>query len=208
MSKKFEGISEEKQKKIIDACIEEFAENGYERASTNIIVKRAGISKGILFHYFGNKKNLYLYVLDYVTDYMVERFFIAFRQESNDIFQKLIDWTMVKLKVAYEEPLMSKLIINVFTDIPEDLKQEIGKRYQKLYNETMAKFLQDIDMTKFRKGIDPQKAIEVLVITIEGIGNKYQKLYKDKLYEHYLKEADKIMEELKEYIEIIKGGIY
>ena len=51
----FENLPEEKRKKILEICLDEFSENSYENSSTNTIVKRAGISKGILFHYFKNK---------------------------------------------------------------------------------------------------------------------------------------------------------
>ena len=45
-----------KRQRILDAAIREFAEHGYDKASTNSIVKEAGIAKGLLFHYFGSKK--------------------------------------------------------------------------------------------------------------------------------------------------------
>ena len=50
MYESFENLPEDKKKRIIEASIEEFAKKGYEKASTNNIVKTAGISKGILFH--------------------------------------------------------------------------------------------------------------------------------------------------------------
>ena len=52
----FMNLDENKSKKIIDAAMNEFIRSGYERASTNVIVKEAGISKGSLFNYFTNKK--------------------------------------------------------------------------------------------------------------------------------------------------------
>ncbi|KZL90506.1 TetR/AcrR family transcriptional regulator [Clostridium magnum] len=72
MIDKFESLPQEKKKRILDACIEEFALNGYDKASTNSIVKKAGISKGLLFHYFGSKKTLFLYVFDYCANYLIE----------------------------------------------------------------------------------------------------------------------------------------
>ena len=52
MHRLFEGLSEEKQARIINGALEEFTKNGFEKASTNVIVKNAGISKGALFKYF------------------------------------------------------------------------------------------------------------------------------------------------------------
>ena len=65
MFSKFLNLKPEKQERILEAAIKEFADKGFEKASTNEIVKEAGISKGILFHYFQNKKKLFLFVFDY-----------------------------------------------------------------------------------------------------------------------------------------------
>lgn len=50
-----------RKKRILNAAFREFAEKGYEDASTNRIVKNAEIGKGTLFYHFGNKENLYIY---------------------------------------------------------------------------------------------------------------------------------------------------
>ncbi len=55
ISEKLKSLTLDKQERIINASLAEFARNGYERASTNEIVKEAGISKGSLFVYFNNK---------------------------------------------------------------------------------------------------------------------------------------------------------
>ena len=63
MEPKFLALDQDKQDRILNAAMEEFARNGYKNTSTNKIVKQAGISKGLLFHYFSNKKELYLMIV-------------------------------------------------------------------------------------------------------------------------------------------------
>lgn len=60
----FLSLSEEKQKEILSAALEEFSQHGYDLASTNNIVAKAGISKGLLFKYFLSKENLFLFIVD------------------------------------------------------------------------------------------------------------------------------------------------
>lgn len=43
-----------------------------EKASTDFIASRAGVSKGLLFYYFHNKKDLYLTVYEYVKQIITE----------------------------------------------------------------------------------------------------------------------------------------
>jgi len=49
MFSKFLNIQQEKQEHILDAAMKEFAQKGFENASTNEIVKEAGISKGLFY---------------------------------------------------------------------------------------------------------------------------------------------------------------
>ncbi|WP_347861401.1 TetR family transcriptional regulator [Salimicrobium sp. PL1-032A] len=44
--KKFDMLEEEKKTRVLEAALLEFAEEGYEKASTNNIVKQAGSAKG------------------------------------------------------------------------------------------------------------------------------------------------------------------
>ena len=53
MNEKFFDLKKEKQDRMINASLKLFAINGYKHASTDDIVNEAGISKGLLFHYFG-----------------------------------------------------------------------------------------------------------------------------------------------------------
>lgn len=54
----------------MNAAISVFATQGYAHASTDEIVKRAGISKGLLFHYFISKQGLYDFLYDYFSRFM------------------------------------------------------------------------------------------------------------------------------------------
>ena len=68
MTSKFLNLHKEKQQRILNAALNEFANKGFDRASTNEIVKSAGISKGLLFHYFNNKKDFSSFCLNIVYE--------------------------------------------------------------------------------------------------------------------------------------------
>ena len=56
MNQKFFELNEEKRLAIINAGLEVFSKNDYKHALTADIAAKAGISKGLLFYYFHNKK--------------------------------------------------------------------------------------------------------------------------------------------------------
>jgi len=202
----FESLPEDKRKLIIDVCMEEFAQNGYEKASTNTIVKNAGISKGILFHYFGSKKNLYLYVLDYAIEVFTDKFYGISSDVPADLIDRIIYYGIGKLKLYYEYPAVSKLIMDAFLNIPQELKSEIIERYQKVYDQNIPILIKDIDKTKFRDGIDRDKAVELVIMCMEGMNIKYINMFKS--YPERMTNMEEVFNEIKEYFEILKGGLY
>ena len=207
MYSNFENLSDEKKKIILNACIHEFAEKGYEQASTNMIVKEAGISKGILFHYFKNKRGLFLYVVDYCFRTLIEEYDQYPLRQMGDIFQRLSEVSVIKLKLTHENPEKSKIIMEALVNSPEDIRAEIELKYSRLSSEYMSAFFQEIDYSKFRSGVNPSKSIEILMLFLKALGDKYMKDYQGKEQE-MLQNYDKLMEEYNEYMEILKYGMY
>lgn len=62
----FRNLKPEKKETIIDAALEEFSTYPFNEASITSIVKKAGISRGSFYQYFGNKENLYRYLVQYL----------------------------------------------------------------------------------------------------------------------------------------------
>ncbi|MDR2043627.1 MAG: TetR/AcrR family transcriptional regulator [Clostridium sp.] len=61
----FHSLEPEKQKRILDAALREFADKGFKRASTNA----ARIGKGMLFYYFGSKEELFDFLCEYTMEF-------------------------------------------------------------------------------------------------------------------------------------------
>ena len=70
MNEKFYALSVEKQSQILNAAYKLFATNQYKKAPTSEIAAEAGISKSLLFHYFHNKRELYLFLWNYAAGIM------------------------------------------------------------------------------------------------------------------------------------------
>lgn len=54
----FENLPETKKKALLDAAMDEFITNGYEKSSINRILSDAGIPKGSFYQYFDGKEDL------------------------------------------------------------------------------------------------------------------------------------------------------
>jgi len=53
---------------VLEAALDEFTTNDFEKASLNTIIKSAGISKGVFYYHFENKEALYLFLLKTCVD--------------------------------------------------------------------------------------------------------------------------------------------
>ena len=71
---RFGNLDESKQKEILNAAFEEFAENGFEAASLNRIIEKASLSKGALYYYFEDKADLYFAVVEQAMHSMLDSF--------------------------------------------------------------------------------------------------------------------------------------
>ncbi len=70
MTEKFKDIDiyNPKVHKILNAAFEEFAKFGLDKASLNKILKSAGISKGVFYHYFSDKEELFNFLIYFTVE--------------------------------------------------------------------------------------------------------------------------------------------
>ena len=60
MNPKFFNLPLERQDLIRNSAMIEFGDSTFKKTSADSIAKRAGVSKALLFHYFKDKRELYL----------------------------------------------------------------------------------------------------------------------------------------------------
>jgi len=209
---KFNNLSEEKRETIIKSAIEEFSQNGFYKASTDKIAYSANIAKGSLFHYFKNKKNLYLYIVKYCMDFIGDKV----KKEANNIKvndfyerMKLIAIFKQNIFVTYE--FHTKIILDSFSNRDEEIKEDM----QILTNEYYAdgiQFMEDyilkyMDAEYLRDGITTQNALFMTTTMFEALGNKYMNIYKSALSQND-KAIKEVFDEFDRYIDIMKYGLY
>ena len=88
MSAKLLNLEPGRRDAILNAALKEFVLEGYDKASTNVIAKEAGISKALMFHYVSSKQELFFWVYDYFDDLMKREYFERMDYEEKDIFNK------------------------------------------------------------------------------------------------------------------------
>jgi AcrR family transcriptional regulator len=69
---RFDNLDPDKQQRLYEAAADEFSDHGFEGASLNRIIDRAGMSKGSLYYYFNDKSDLFATVVERATAMLVK----------------------------------------------------------------------------------------------------------------------------------------
>lgn len=204
---RFLTLEQKKRDRIINAAIMEFAKKGYEDASTNEIVKNAGISKGLLFHYFKNKKSLFLFMYDYSIEVLSKELYSKMRLDESDIFKSLRQIFILKYDVLKKYPGMYDFLVDAINEKSNEIKNEIGSRYEELYKSGMKMLFESFDFSNFKDDVDAIKSIKVIKWSLEGL---IKDLGYDSttLYSTTKDQFDKILTEVDAYLELLKKCFY
>nr|WP_207716526.1 TetR/AcrR family transcriptional regulator [Clostridium beijerinckii] len=203
---KFLNLDSEKQNRILNAAINEFAEKGYENASTNDIVKEAGISKGLLFHYFKNKKQLFLFLYDYCIDVSLTEFYKKIDLNERDFFVRLRQIHLIKAELLNKYPKMLKFIEVANIEKSSDIENDLNMINKDELENASKRVFDGIDLSKFRDGIDIEKAINVVIWSFQGFNAKV--LEEAKLSSSKQINYDKAFIEAEAYTEMLKSCFY
>lgn len=206
MYSKFLKLPPEKQESILNAAMQEFARKGYDDASTNEIVKTAEISKGLLFHYFKNKKNLFLFLYDYCIELYLHEFFHKIDLTEKDIFIRLRQALLTKLELLNKYPDIFVFLEIAYFEKSKEVKNEIAEKMAKLTADASVKIFENIDTSKFREGIDLKRAINIIVWTFDGFTAAEYK--KGKMLAANKTDYEKVFAEADVYLDILKNIFY
>ncbi|OIK16020.1 TetR family transcriptional regulator [Bacillus sp. MUM 116] len=206
MFSKFLNLDQEKQDRIINAAIKKFAQKGYDNASTNEIVKEADISKGLLFHYFGNKKNMYLFLFDHFYEIIVDEFYKKINLEERDIFKRVRQAVTVKMELLNIYPDLFNFLSAAVMEDSKEVKLELDQRKKQLSKNNIGKLYEDIDLSLFRDDLDVQKALKIIFWTFEQFSEELiQRAKQSPTHEFNYDEA---IQETEEYYEVLMKAFY
>mgnify|MGYP002703161599 CR=1 FL=1 len=176
-----------------------FAAGGYAHASTDEIVKEAGISKGLLFHYFISKLGLYVFIYDYSVRYIMLELSTGVDGGETDYFELILQIRQAQVKAMKNYPCML-LFLNRSQEenVGEALAETEDKRG--VLAEEYERIMERADLTRFRKGADVKKVERVLSYTMDGILTQQMRTgaFRPDLY----------FEEIKEYLAMMKKFFY
>lgn len=154
MNEKFFKLPQERQSQIINGALKIFSKSSYYQTSTLEIAREAGISKGLLFHYFKNKKELYLFLYKHCINMIFDEINKNRNTEETDFFEIILQSQKIKCKLMKKYRYIYEFIVNVYEENDEQIIGDIKELSKPLINDNFRNFLDKIDTNKFREGVD------------------------------------------------------
>ncbi len=194
MYQKFFDSAVEKQDRIISASVKEFALHGYENASTNRIVSDAGISKGILFHYFGNKQNLFDFIAEYCSLVLIEDYYAKLAGSETDFFARLKQLLQLRFQITELFPY----VFPFYDRMKNEGSEHSAEFLKQLRDYNFYEPFKRCNRTDFYHGTDYEKLVGYTEWIVDGFVNSCKG--KD------AKATDKAIEEfIKNYRTMLTG---
>ena len=168
MNQKFFSLPEEKQQAIINAGYRVFSRNSYKNSPMSEIAEAAGISKSLLFHYFHNKKELYLFLWDKCAETTIEYLTRYGCYGQTELFESMERGMRAKMEIIRLYPDMGTFTIRAFYETDPEICAAIQESYHRYFSLKADKTRLNLNPDQFIPGLDVEMMYREMYWASEG----------------------------------------
>lgn len=161
---------DERKKQLLRVALDEFIEKGYYGTSTREIARKAGVSSGLLFHYFDNKESIYFELIKIGVEEMKVNTEMAMKSPCEYLFQT-VKHTFEQLE---SNPYFGKMYVfmnNVQHTIVNDKEIDLLLEPVDICKQWNPVILEGQQRGEFREG-DPHSLCVAIFGAIQGIAQE------------------------------------
>lgn len=111
-----EEIRKQRKQEILQAAILVYAEKGYAATEIGEIAERAGLARGLVYHYFNNKQTLFRELYESMMD-RTQRITKSHFEQEGSAFDLFSDYVRMVCKQVLEEPAISRFYTRISLDV-------------------------------------------------------------------------------------------
>lgn len=168
MNSKYFNLPAEKQKNLINAGYKAFALYPYKKASMSIIADEANISKSLLFYYFKNKKEYYLFLFDTAMEFLRKEELKRDNSEKSDLFGLVNQIIECRLFIMNNFPYLIEFLIRAYYESDESVQHDLLQKKDHVKQLEMKEILNVIDYQQFKNASDAEMLINIIIFISEG----------------------------------------
>lgn len=200
------GDGDQRRDRILQAAQALFAERGYEGTSAEAIASQAGVAKGLIFHYFGSKAELYLVAVADAATRISQVFFADLPEPEPDLFRRMYAWMQRKVEIFRAQPVYFQLVMSAFTDPPAAARAAIDQYMAEGLEMGWTLMLDGIDTAPFRPDVPPDQAMELVITVADVLSDRALVQMSDQL-DRGPDELRRVLQQAETFLEMLRDGL-
>ena len=125
---KREEKNQQTRRRILESALAEFSEQGYGASSVNTISNGEGLSKGIIYHYFPTKDDLYLACVEECFQMLTGHLQSHTNMEGQTAEERLEQYFRVRLDFFEQNPQYQRIFCDAVIMPPAHLEASIQEK--------------------------------------------------------------------------------
>lgn len=179
MNESFFGLPQEKRKNLINAGYKAFAGCPYKNASMAMAAGEAGLSKSLLFYYFRNKKEYYLFLFDTAVRFLQDE--KKTEPEKADLFELVNRTVERRLAIMREYPYLMKFTARAYYETEKSVEAELRVRKEAMARLGIREALERIDVRPLLDPDDAKMLVTIILTLAEGCMRGQEELDGEKI---------------------------
>lgn len=154
----FENISKDRQQKVLEVAINEFAQYGYAACNVSNIARNAGISIGSLYSYFASKEALFLTIVQNGVEEIKEAFETLLK-DNGDFFKTLNNLFRISALSAHQNRKMVQIYLDATSQGQSSMSAIVAKQIEEIAFEFYYNLIENAKLNgSLRSDIDSRYA--------------------------------------------------
>lgn len=168
MNERFYQLPEDRRNSIISAGFRVFSQYSYKNSPMSEIAAEAGISKSLLFYYFKNKKELYLFLCRYSAELTEQEMIRQKCYEKKDFFDIFLSGLRVKVQLMRQYPDLSLFQLKAYYEKDSSLRQDINQLIGNYSGYEKQSEMLKLDKEQFIEGLDLEMMYMDMFLASQG----------------------------------------
>lgn len=205
----FSRLDSTKQARVLEAAIDEFAEQGFSLASMNRVVQRGGIAKGSLFQYFGSKEGLFHFIFDHAVE-LVRKSLRQVKQEtaSADFFERISQSLLTGIHFIARHPRIYQIYLKMIFQENFPLRSQFLQQVH-LFSADYLKPLVEGGIARGELGADLN--VDLTVFFLDALMDRFLQAYCVSFLDAgaglYQATHDELQKKVQEFIKLLRNGL-
>lgn len=178
---KREEKNQQTRRRILESALAEFSEQGYGASSVNTISNGEGLSKGIIYHYFPTKDDLYLACVEECFQMLTGHLQSHTNMEGQTAEERLEQYFRVRLDFFEQNPQYQRIFCDAVIMPPAHLEASIQEKKAPLDRFNIDSLNRMLEPVSLRSDLSREDVVDTFRQYQDYINARYQMTGSEKI---------------------------